>query len=118
MHRVRPGRDSVVRPRTYEGVLLGWPRDGAPMVVLLQGDAERTLTTSNVRRVLHDGDSLQMFVETRNTVYRVVCATGSEREWRHETGRALAAPPAFDDAGPTDVRDSNEPLRKRRPSRA
>jgi hypothetical protein len=87
------------------------------MVVLLHGDAERTLTTSNVRRVLHDGDEMQIYVETRNTVYRVVCAAGSEREWRRECGRALAAPPAFDE-GPTDVSEPSEPFRRRRPSRA
>ena len=115
LYRVRPSRASVSRPRVYEGVLLGWPRDGAPMVVLLQGATERTLTTSNVRRVLHDGE-LQLFVETRNTVYRVQCAAGSEAEWRRETQRALVAPAPFDEVS-TDVSEPHEPLRRRRDSR-
>jgi hypothetical protein len=86
------------------------------MVVLLQGDSERTLTTSNVRRVLTDGDTLQLFVETRNTVYRVQCCAGSESEWRRETQRALAAPAAFEEVS-TDVSEPHEPLRRRRDSR-
>jgi hypothetical protein len=103
--------------KSYKGVLLGWPRDGAPLVVLLHGEGERTLTTSHVRRVLHDETGEQMFIETRNTVYRVTCAPGSEAEWKLETLRAASQGTSFnEDAGPTDVREPSAPSRKRRDS--
>jgi hypothetical protein len=99
--------------RVYRGVLLGWPRDGAPLVVLLSGASERTLTTSHVRRVLHDDTRRQMFVETRNTIYRVVCEAGCEDEWTRETARSFTSPSSFSEETATDVGDEpSAPFRK------
>jgi len=102
--------------KIYRGVLLGWPRDNAPLVVLLHGEGERTLTTSHVRRVLHEEGVQQMFVETRNTIYRVACQAGSEAEWRLEMLQAASQGTSFrEESGPTDVREPGE-RRKRRDS--
>jgi hypothetical protein len=119
VHRLRQTRATGTgSSKLYKGVLLGWPRDGAPLVVLIHGDGERTLTTSHVRRVLHDETGQQMFVETRNTVYRVTCTAGSETEWKLEMLRAASQANSFgEDAGPTDVREpASPPSRKRRDS--
>jgi hypothetical protein len=116
IHRLRQTRLNGGSPaKVYRGVLLGWPRDGAPLVVLLHGEGERTLTTSHVRRVLHDETNQSMFIETRNTVYRVICQPGSEVEWKLETLRAASQANSFgEDAGPTDVRDPSEAAPKKR----
>jgi hypothetical protein len=118
VQRIRQTRDTGTRAgKLYKGVLLGWPREGAPLVVLLNGESERTLTTSHVSRVLHDESGRQMFIETRNTIYRVTCAQGSEWEWQLETRRAASQAASFnEDAGPTDVRDQSVQQKKRRDS--
>jgi hypothetical protein len=113
VQKLRQMRPNGRAARLYQGVLLGWPREGAPLVVLLNGETERTLTTSHVRRVLHDDAGRLMYVETRNTVYRLSCAPGSEREWQRETARALAASNSFaDNNASTDVSEPDSPLRR------
>src|SRR5262249_52233837 len=94
---------------------LGWPRDGAPLVVLLDGEGERTLTTSNVHRVLHDETGQKLFVETRNTIYCLECEPGSEVEWNLEKLHAASQSHSFsEDAGPTDVRGPYDTERAKR----
>jgi hypothetical protein len=53
-------------------MLVDWPACGRPMVVLLACSPDQ-LRTSIVQRVLFDDAHGVLFVETRNSVYRLVC---------------------------------------------
>jgi hypothetical protein len=67
-----------------DAFLLDWPRVGLPLTLLVDALGS-TMTTSRVTRVLQTTDRT-VVVETRNSVYRIECASGSEAEWSRLCG--------------------------------
>jgi hypothetical protein len=68
--RVR-GRSSRPSKRRHSGVLINPPTIGRSLVIHKMG-AEERLITSVIRRVLYSSDDRIVYVETDNSVYRLV----------------------------------------------
>jgi len=66
----RPGPSSTVG-RVYEGFLLSEPVVGRGMVLFRDPNGRRMVTTS-VRRILAASDDGVLYVETENSVYRIM----------------------------------------------
>jgi hypothetical protein len=87
--------------RLRQGVLVAFPTVQHPMVVLAEKGGV-FMITSRILRILGDSSTLGFFAETRNSVYRVVCAPGDELAWR-KLGAAVSSNdlPVGDEHEPT-----------------
>ncbi|HUS27760.1 MAG TPA: hypothetical protein VMZ53_04610 [Kofleriaceae bacterium] len=56
--------------KSIDGVIAAFPTVGSSLVIYRRGRSHR-LVTSSVVRVLRDVDGATVYVETRNSVYRV-----------------------------------------------
>lgn len=70
----RQGSTSTVG-RVYEGYLLSEPLVGRGMVLFRDPNGRRMVTTA-VRRILGGSDDGVLYVETENSVYRLVMGEG------------------------------------------
>lgn len=70
----RQGSTSTVG-RVYEGYLLSEPLVGRGMVLFRDPNGRRMVTTA-VRRILGGSDDGVLYVETENSVYRIVMGDG------------------------------------------
>lgn len=72
-HGARGGRGDGTRMPPLRGFLTALPRAGAPMILYWPGEDGKVarLITSLVDRVLMDPNGRDLYVETRQSVYRV-----------------------------------------------
>jgi hypothetical protein len=72
-----------------EGWLMSPPHLGAPLLIV--GDSAQRTRTSRVQRILATG-LYELFIQTKNSTYRLTVAEGDERAWLRMCSSAVPAP--------------------------